>query len=80
MEFHFPGAVDLSRRSLEDYSKAEVPLFKSILFFNEEAQVNGMTFLIDYGGVSLKMMTPASANHIKRKAEFTNVSTEFLVF
>ena len=69
------GAIDTSGRySYEEFFVAVVPLFHALMFFNEEQQVNGLTFLVDYGGVHMNIITWTGLDNMRKLADFMNVS------
>lgn len=43
------------------------------MFFDEEEQVNGITFLFDYGGVHMSIMTWMGLDNLRNLADFMNV-------
>ena len=75
MRISVSDAIDTSGRyTFQEYMIAVLPLFHSLMFFYEEQQVNGMTFLVDYGGVKMSIITWIGLDNMRHSAEFINVS------
>ena len=52
-----------------------MPLMHSLMFFDEEIQVNGLVFFMDFGGVTMSLMTWMGLDAMMKNAEYTNVNT-----
>ena len=63
----------MSEYTWNDFLLAYVPLFHSMMFFDEDEQVNGIQFLADYGGAKMSHLTWIGFDNMKKLAEFTNV-------
>lgn len=69
------GAIDVSGRySYEEFTAAFMPLMHSLMFFDEEIQVNGLVFFMDFGGVTMSLMTWMGLDAMMKNAEYTNKS------
>ena len=69
------GAIDTSGYySYEDFTKAFMAMIHSLIFFNEEAQVNGVNYFMDFGGVTMSLMTWTGMDGAAKAGEYANVS------
>lgn len=66
------NAINMSSYSWNDFLLANVPLFHSLMFFDEDEQVNGIQFLADYGGAKMSHLSWIGFDNMKKLAEFTN--------
>ena len=68
------GFLDLDEYSSAEVVRAVVPLVHAMTFFLEEVQVNGITFLADCGGLTMKVLMWWGADKLKQQAEIMTVS------
>ena len=74
MYLSFAGAIDTSGRySYGEFVKAFYPLIHSTVFFDEDVQVNGLCFFMDFEDVRMDMMTWVGLDGWKQGAEYGNV-------
>ena len=79
--FFFLAAIDTSGRyTYEQFTKAFVSLQHSLLFFHEDAQVNGINFLMDFGDVKMNMITWVGLENWTKSADYGTVSLSFKLF
>ena len=75
MLLFFAEVVDTSGSlSHKDYTRAIHSILDSLVFFDENVQVNGINFLVDFGDVSMNFLTWVGIDGLKRTAEMVNVS------
>ena len=75
--FDISAAIGVDRYTYEQYMKAVIPLFHALMFISEEEQVNGLTYIIDFGGSTMKFLKWMGFDKIKQMADFINVSFIF---
>ena len=54
---------------------AHCPILHSLLFFDEEVQVNGMTIFHYFGDFRMNLMTWIGLDGLKQASEYNNVGT-----
>ena len=67
------AAIPTEKCTYNEYMRAMLPLFHSLMFMTEEVQVNGLTFLVDFGGVNMGLITWMGLENMRLTADFINV-------
>ena len=64
----------MKKHSSDEYAQYTIPIFLLALYSCEETQVNGLTILSDYSGVTMKSISMVGMERIRQYSEAFSVN------